>query len=131
MEKIMLPSGALLDVTMLSWRQGYKVTQLVARALKNVEMDLTDLDLKKEISAANLGMFSSIKGPLLDILSNQEIIEAATLCFPRCTIDGLKIDDDTFEKRESRGDFLLVVFYVLRENIAPFFGGLGSLLKTK
>ena len=125
-ERIKLPSGALLDITLMPYEEAWAISQTVTRCLEKIQIDLKSVDFHN-LMATDIIHF---KGPICALLASQEIIDAEKKCFPRCTIDNHKIDGQTFEKAESRADFIPVVFYVLKENIAPFFVNLLSFLKT-
>lgn len=126
MEPITLPSGAKLEITLLPYEEAWHVAQRVAKVLESVKIETADIDVKKLM----LADVSKIQGPLLQVMSSRELVEAAKVCFKRATYDGLKIDAKTFDSRESRQDYLPTVFHCLKENIAPFFAGLISSLGT-
>jgi hypothetical protein len=123
--KITLSSGAKLEITPLPYLKAWGVSQDVLKEVKKLNVDINTL---KTIDFKNLLAVDALSfaGPLCEVLSNEKIIEAATVCMERCTYNGLKIDADTFEKIEARQDFLPVVFSVLKENISPFFANLFS-----
>jgi len=124
-DKITLPSGALLDITLMPYEQAWEICQIVTRFFEGVKLDIGKIDIK-ELLAADI---TKISGTVCQILSSKELVEAGRRCFVRCTIDGVKIASDTFEKKESRADFIPTIFYALRENISPFFANLLSSLK--
>jgi hypothetical protein len=126
MEPIVLPSGAELQITLLPYEEAWNVSQRVAKVLEGIDLKNTDIDLKKFM----LSDVSKIQGPLLQIMSSRELVEAAKVCFKRCTVNGMKIDGKTFDEPNMRQDYLPTVFHVLKENIAPFFAGLISSLGT-
>lgn len=122
MEKITLPSGAELQITLLPYLEAWSVVQKLSKVVEKLNIDLKDIPFGELKSVDVL----KLTGPIAQILSSNEVIEVAKICFKRCLIDNLKIDDSTFEARGRRVDFLPVVFFVLRENVSPFFGGLTS-----
>jgi len=126
-DKIDLPSGAKLYVGLLSFDEAWSVVQTITRVLEKINIDLTKVDL------ANIGAedILNLKSPLCSILSSEDIIVAAKACFKRCTYNDKKIDGSTFDSKESRGDFLAVVFHAIKENVSPFFASLSSVLGTK
>ena len=126
-EKIALPSGAKLDITLLPFDEAWGVVQTVSKILEGINVDLSGIDL----AAINAADVLAFKSPLCSILGSREVIEAAKICFKRCTYDGIKIDSQTFEKRESRADYIPAVYYVIKENVSPFFANLISALKKK
>jgi hypothetical protein len=122
MEAIRLPSGASLEITLIPYEDAWAVTQMVSDELKGIDFDVNSIDWAEPVKTDAF----KLKGPILSILANKKIIEAFKLCRDRCLYNGQKIDNFTFEKKETRQDFIPVVFYVIKENIAPFFGGLIS-----
>jgi hypothetical protein len=126
MSKTTLPSGAVLDITLLPFEEAWGVSQIITKEIEKLTLDIKSVDWKefKMSDALNL------KNPICAILSSSAVVDAAKTCFKRVTYNGLKIDSQTFEKREFRSDFLPVVFYVLKENISPFFENLFSSLKA-
>jgi hypothetical protein len=119
-EKITLPSGAKLEITPLPYFKAWAVTQKVTRAVEKIDIDLKGVDFKNIM----ITDIVNLKSPICALLSSDEIIEAAKECFTRCTYNGVKINDETFEPIASRKDFLPCVFYALRANISPFFSNL-------
>lgn len=126
MSKITLPSNAVIDITLLPFEEAWGVSQSITKEIERIDFDI------KSINWAEFKMTNivNLKNPICAILSSQVVIDAAKVCFKRVTYNGLKIDSQTFEKREARADFLPVVFYVLKENISPFFENLFSSLNT-
>lgn len=127
MAKIDLPSGAKLDITLLPFEEAWGIVQTISKLIEIVNVDLSQIDLKN-INAADVLAF---KSPICTVLGSREVIESAKICFKRCTYDDKRIDTQTFEKKESRADFIPAIFYVIRENVSPFFADLISALKKK
>jgi hypothetical protein len=126
MNKITLPSGSILDITLLPFEEAWGVSQAITKEIERINFDIRSLNLKEFVMSDVM----NLKNPICAILSSKPIIDAAKLCFKRATYNGLKIDSQTFENRENRPDFLPTVFYVIKENISPFFENLLSSLKT-
>lgn len=122
--KITMPSGSILDITLLPYESAWDVSQRVTKALESVEIDVKAIDFKNPSYSDIIGF----KGPLFNVLSSKEILEAAKICLVKCTYNNLRFDNMTFESKESRQDFLPVMYHVLKENISPFFEGLISFL---
>lgn len=126
-KKITLPSGASLEITLMPFEEAWELCQTVSGIIENLKIDLSAL----EIEVARPQDLVAIKGPLCSLLANKEIVAAAKSCFKRCLYNGLKIDGDTFEDRSKRSDFLPVVYYVIFENVSPFFENLVSYLMKR
>lgn len=125
MSKITLDSGAVLDITLLPFEEAWGVCQTLTKELEKIQFDPRSINFS-DFQATDI---INLKSPICAILSSQAVLECAKTCFKRCTYNGLKIDSQTFEKRELRADFLPVVFQVLKENVSPFFENLLSSLK--
>jgi hypothetical protein len=127
MEKIDLPSGAILEIGLLPYEEAWKVQQKIALAIKGIEIDKNSIDFKNLWST---DVFV-LKGAICQILGNDAVIQAAKECFKKCLYNNQKITNMTFDEKESRQDFLYCVAYALKANIEPFFAGLASILSTK
>lgn len=109
-EKIVeLPSKAVLKLQLSSFA--------VSKALWQSMME--------EGRTLNLDMNAEIDGNLFkDIfcvaLSSRKIESAVWKCLEKCTINDIRITEDTFEPEEFRDDYLTVMFEVAKENILPF-----------
>lgn len=126
MIKTTLPSGSILEITLLPFEEAWGVSQMITKEIEKIDFDIKSIDW----TSFHMTNVVNLKNPICAILSSKEIIDAAKICFKRATYNGLKIDSQTFEKREYRADFLPAVFHILRENISPFFENLFSSLKT-
>jgi hypothetical protein len=133
MEKF-LPSGALLEGAPLSYQESWHVSQALVKEIERLKIDLDKIDLS-QLTEANpndikIDFILQLKDPLCSILGSQKIVEAVDKCFAKFTYDKMRITSQTFEKREARQDYLFAAFYVLWENVSPFFAGLSSFSKT-
>jgi len=127
MEKVNLPSGAILELDLLSFADAWEVTQLLTAELEKINVDLKSIDFSN-VQATDI---VNLKGPICAVLSNKQITAIANACFKKCIYNGLRIDANTFEKKEARADYLPVVFHALRANVTPFFANLLSFLEKK
>ena len=136
MEKIILPSGSVIEIGLLSFEESWKIFQLFSRVVKELDLDADNFSflnpgedgVKREFMVQD---FFNLKGPICSILSNKELSDAGVVCFLKCTYNGLRIDERTFESGKSRSDFIPCLFYALKENISPFFGNLISSLAKR
>ena len=119
-----LPSGAVLDITLLPYEQAWEVSQCVAAVFEKIDFDFSAFK-DQDIKSINV---LDLKGPFLKLLSDKTIIEQAKKCWIKCKVNDLRIDSMTFEKAEMRKDFLPTVYHVIKENISPFFENLLSSL---
>jgi hypothetical protein len=119
-EKHKLPSGAMLEITLLPFEDANDLMQTVVNEIKILGIDLRGLDLRTLFEKEH----TTLIGPVCSLLASKQIREAVKKCWPRATYNGVKIDSSTFEAKEARGDYLFTSFYLLKENISPFFESL-------
>lgn len=121
MKTIEMPSGAKLEITLAPFSDANVLYKKIARELKTVKvnagMDIENMDV------------NFIKDLMLTAIGSDEIEDAIKTCMKRCTYKGVKIDKDTFEPEEARGDYFQVCFEIAKENLLPFLKGLFAQLK--
>ena len=113
-----MPSGAILKVVPASFAAAKDLYQALLEEAKGLAIK-SDMDMAQVYKDLFCIGFSSKK------------IEAALWeCFKRCTYGGtgadLKVDKDTFEPIEARGDYVQACIEVAKENVLPFVKGLSS-----
>jgi len=117
-----LKSGAELEITMSSFRDAKELFEVLAKELRNNEIDIKTLDLKQEIDG---GVINSIKNIILDILTSKIIEQALNKCFSLALYNNKKINDDLFDNDEkARSDYYIICWEVARYNLSPFFKGI-------
>lgn len=124
MVKHKLPSGAQFEIHALSFEKAWEITQIVLKEFESVKLDLKSTDFKELMG---MDVFA-LKGPICGILSSQTMVAAAKKCFAHCLYNNARIDENTFDSSEARGDFIFCCFYALKENVYPFFASLISSL---
>lgn len=112
MDEITLPSGARLKITLAPFLDAKALYQAILEELKGVPFS-TQRELGEVIKDIVCIGFSSPK-----------IEKALNKCFERVTYNDLKIDKDTFEPAEARGDYMSVMIEVTKANIEPFLKSL-------
>lgn len=127
MERITLPSGSVLEINLLPFGEARALNQRLAKVISKLNLNLKSVNFADLMTTDVL----ALSGPICELLSSQEIIDAAEGCFKRCLIDNLKIDEKTFEESSKRQDYFPAIFSVLKANISPFFIGLPLFLKAK
>lgn len=115
-----LPSGAELEITPLDFGEAFAVFQQVAKIIGLLEVDLSGIDIGKDFLAQDIVKF---KRPLAQVLSNAELEKAGKQCLKKCTYNGLKVTDATWNDLEARKDYLFALFFALKENCGPFLEG--------
>ena len=98
-----LESGAKIEIQMASFERSHRLMQVVKASM--ISMD----------DVIALIVFEGVQPALWE-------------CMECCLYNGIKIDKDTFEAEEARGDYLLVAKEVLVHNLGPFFKNLASKL---
>jgi hypothetical protein len=117
-----LKSGAELEITMASFRDAKELFECIAKELRNNEIDIKTLDLKKEIDG---GLINSFKNIILDILTSKTIEEALNKCFCRALYNNKKINSDLFDTdTKAREDYYIICWEVARYNLIPFLKGI-------
>jgi len=124
-----LPSGAVLDVTPLDFEPAFEVSQTITRLIGLLDVDLKSLDTEKWGSVADIEL-DAIKRPFSQILSNRELVKDANKCLAKCTYNGIRVSEKTWQPAEARKDYLYACFYALKENVFPFFEGVFSSSKA-
>lgn len=129
-EPILLPSGRTLTVNIAPFSVGKKAFKTLARELLLVRLDL---DITKIKTVGDLDV-NILKDAILQCIASDVLELCFFECAAKCLIsDGsaqLKVDKDSFEHEDARQDYLFVVWEVMKDNLIPFFKGLGSVLPT-
>lgn len=105
-----MPSGAILEINLAPFADANALNKAVAKELLKIKID-KDLELEDP---------NFIKDLVCTAISSDEIMGALWSCFKRCTYNNLKINQDSFESEEARGDYFNVCKEVLIGNLAPF-----------
>ncbi len=108
MREVTLPSGATLKIQVSPFTDSKALYQALLTELKAVH-----------ISAA-VDMAALYKDLFCTGFSSPLIERCLWKCFERCTVEGLKIDKDTFEAIERRDDYMTVCLEVTKDNVGPF-----------
>lgn len=117
MTEITLQSGAVLKITESPFPLAKALYQACLSELKTLKMDANadiDVNLIKDLFCAG---FSS---PAID--------KALSECLKRCTYNGTKITEETFEPLDARGDYVTVLWEVALANLLPFTSSLSRQL---
>ena len=118
MRDVTLPSGAKLMVAAAPFAVSKTLYMVILDELKGVA-----LKDDEEFHHTLLKLFA--QG-----LSSKSVDLALANCLARCTYNGMKIDDDTFEPVERRKDYVQTQIEVVKENVSPFFESLFAQLKN-
>ena len=126
-EKVSLPSGAVLEMTMAPFLEGRRLLGAVSSCIKSVKVDSSLGD------ASNL---NSLKDVFLSCLTSREVEDALLDCLKGCTYNGQRITSwDIFDDLKAREDYMTICVEVCKFNLAPFTKNLlqllSGILKTK
>lgn len=118
MKEVKLPSGATLKISLSPFTESKALYQSLLKEVKGLEFK-SDMEMAEIYKQAFCIGFSS-----------PEVEKCLWVCLRRCTYDNgsgdLKIDDQTFESVEARGDYWTLCMEVAKENILPFVKGLSA-----
>ncbi len=131
MQNITLKNGHVLGLTIADFGPANRLRKEMVRELRTVRVD-TDIDLQAlqknpgklfemELDAKTL---NTVKDLVCQLLGSDAVEAAALECMKKCTLQGEKITLGSFEKEETREDFLVVAWEVIKTNVGPFFAGL-------
>ena len=114
-EKVSLPSGAELEMTLAPFMEGERLFSATAECLKGVKVD-GNADVSDLTSNLN-----SLKDMFLGCLTSQAMKEAILACLKRCTYNKQRITSwDIFDDIQAREDYLAVCWEVVKFNLTPF-----------
>lgn len=129
-------SGAKVHVRVAPFKDSMALKNAITKELSTKGIDLSTLTFKDENGKdKKIGdidtkeLLSPIVNSVLALDSSDEVYRAVFKCLERCTYNGEKITENTFEDVEARGDYYEILLSCLKENIFPFFGGLRSKFK--
>lgn len=125
-QKVKLPSGAELEMTMLPFTEGRKLYKAVAKSLEGVNLDIN----------ADIKDINALKNAFIEISTNESVEAEILNALKKCTYNSERILSwDFFDNVERRADYFLVCWEVLKFNIYPLgsrlFAKLSSLLNQK
>ena len=124
-------SGAEVNITPAPFQVAMKLKQAVLEAAKESNIDLSKIDIKNLRES-----ITPIIQMLLTLDCSDKVNDALFKCLERCTyktglmVAGEKITRNTFEELEPRKDYYEIAFHCIKENLAPFFQTLFSLLNS-
>lgn len=111
-KEVTLPSGKVLSITLAPFEDAKELQQALLEEVKTLSVDPTGnmADLYKDLFCAGF--------------SSKKVEKALMKCMNRVTYDGVRIDKDTWEPEEARGDYMPTCVEVGKANILPFLKSL-------
>lgn len=126
-DPITLESGAILTIQIAPFSLGWKLSQVIARELAQVRLELdASVDLKK-LGGNDV---NTLKNVAFQLLQSETLERAVFACMEKCLYNGQRITAQTFEPEDARQDYLPVAWEVIKVNLRPFVKNLGSLLSA-
>lgn len=120
-EKVSLPSGAELEMTLAPFLEGERLLSAIAECIKDVKID-GNTDVNDLMSNVN-----NIKDMFLNCLTSQKVKDATLACLKRCTYNKNRITSwDIFDDVNAREDYFNVCWEVVKFNLTPFTKSLFS-----
>lgn len=118
-EKVSLPSGAELEMTLAPFLEGERLLSAVGECIKDVKVDAgTEVD----DLASNI---NNIKDMFVSCLTSQKVKDAILACLKRCSYNGQRITSwDIFDDVKAREDYFSVCWEVVKFNLTPFMKNL-------
>lgn len=112
-----MPSGAKLKVTPADYKVSWSLFQSLIEIAKDLKIDLNMLknfDLKRQ------ECLEAVKDLVCSGLSSKKVEACLADCMKRALYNDLKIDNQTFDADEARGDYIMVCVEVAKANLLPF-----------
>lgn len=120
MAQFIAQSGAKVIINQAPFRDAMALKNAIVSELAKNKIDISSLSADTDVG----GLLSA----LMSVDASDVVYDKIMVCLSRCTYNGEKITEDTFEDVSARGDYYEVVIACLKENILPFFQGLLSKL---
>lgn len=106
-----LPSGAVLEMTLAPFKDGFRLTQALAACLKPVKIDAS-----RDIEDIN-----NFKDVILAAITSPEVQAALLECLKRCAYNKERVISwDFFDDVSRRVDYFEICWEVATFNVAPF-----------
>lgn len=112
MAELVGPSGAKIVINPAPWKDAKGLKNAIQKAAATTEL---------KISMDDVG---GLLRTFLQTDSAPEVDAALAPCLARCTRNGEKITDATFEEVDARQDYYEIVFACVKENLGPLVDSL-------
>lgn len=126
MPEIKVPSGAKVVINAAPFIDAEDLKDSILQEVSRRGLDLRlNLEKGKDQDIDFGGLISAA----LAVVASKEVRKALNKCLIRCTYNGEKITEATFEPVDRRKDYHDIQIACVKENVGPFFDGLVSKLK--
>ncbi len=119
MTEIVTSSGAKVVIGMAPFKAAMALKNAIARELAVTGVQIESVD------DFTVGSFLPA---ILTVDSSPAVYAALFDCLARCSYNGDKITENTFENATARADYYDIVLACAKENLSPFFKNLASKL---
>ena len=124
--------GKDFQLTPAGFEDAMTLQVAIGKALKGNKIDLSGLseDLLADIDFSKAsGLIETLINLVLSVSTSSEISDCLFKCLARSTFgpDKLRVDKSFFEDVENRKFYYPIMIEVIKVNVGPFFGGVGSL----
>lgn len=120
-------TGADVNIRIAPFADAMALKSAITRELSKTGIDLEGISAESDV----LEFVDPVVKAVLALDSSPDVYAALFSCLKRCTYNGEKITEQTFEKAEARKDYYEIVFACIKENLLPFFEGLLSKLSER
>lgn len=121
MREVTLDNGVLLRIGTIPFEDAKSLYQAILEEARGIS-----LDPNQEIVGKNIHLWKDV---LCVALSSKKVEAKLWKCFEQVRYGELKIDKDTFEPEEARGEYFTVCWEVTRDAVAPFLKSLSVRFK--
>lgn len=115
MAEITVPSGAKVNINVAPFLEVMRLKSAIQRSFADSKIEINFND-----------NISEMVKTIMEIDSDPEVGKYLFKCLERCTYNGEKITENTFEPEKAREDYYDIVIECLKVNLSPFFKGLVS-----
>ena len=126
----MLIEGKELTITPAGFADVFALKRALALAVKRdgINFDMGGFSIDEENPAkSQVGNIGEILDSILEVATDPDVQKWLFKCCERVLYGKYKVDKDFFEESENRQYYYPIMIEVIKVNLSPFFGKLGSL----
>lgn len=119
-------NGASVKISVAPFRDTMELKNAITRevASSGANLDVENFSFDSDIDPMTVFRIAA------SVDSSEAVYTALFKCLARCTYNGEKITEKTFEAVEARENYYEIALKCAEENLRPFFKGLFAKLKT-
>lgn len=122
MSEFTATSGASIKINPAPWADTMALKSAIGKELSSAGLSALGLDLSKGVQQDI--KISDLAQIVLAIDASPLVYKAVFGCLARCTYNGQRITEATFEDENARQDYYEIVLECVKVNLAPFLKGL-------